>query len=329
MNIVRVPFRVSLFGGGTDFEHFYLKKNATVISFTIDKYCYITIRKLLSSYYKVKYRIYWAKLEEVETINQLTHPSVRACLEYLDITDPLEIHTVGDLPARSGLGSSSAFTAALLSGLSMYKDLPFDASKIADQTIFVEQKLLKEEVGVQDQIQVCHGGFNVTTIFSDSKYSILSLNNSSKVVKEIGDSLILVYSGISRNSSDIHRDQIAILDAEKSFQSLNKINTIAEEFAAKLTSHTADFNCFKSLLQESWEAKSSLFPEGPISEELLNIYSLGIKSGAACGKLLGAGGGGFFAFFVPPILQESFIKKMSKYICIPAEINYSGIERIL
>ena len=211
------------------------------------------------------------------------------------------------------LGSSSAFTAALLSGLSMYKDIPFDASKIANQTIFVEQKLLKEEVGVQDQIQVCHGGFNVTTIFSDSKYSILSLNNSSMVVKEIGDSLILVYSGISRNSSDIHRDQIATPDAEKS-QSLNKINRIAEEFAAKLTSHTADFNCFKSLLQESWEAKSSLFPEGPISEELLSIYSLGIRSGAACGKLLGAGGGGFFAFFVPPLLQESFTKNVQIYL---------------
>ena len=328
MNIVRVPFRVSLFGGGTDFKHFYEKKNATVISFTIDKYCYLTIRKLLP-YYKAKYRLSWAKLEECETIERLTHPSVRACLGYLNIKDPLEIHTVGDLPARSGLGSSSAFTAALLSALSIFKKIPFDASKITDQTIFVEQKILKEEVGVQDQIQVCHGGFNVTTIFRDSKYSILSLNNSSNIVKEIGESLMLVYSGISRNSSDIHKDQIAILDADKSINSLNKINAIAEDFASKLIRHSANFNCFTSLLQESWEAKSSIFPKGPISDELLSIYSLGIESGASCGKLLGAGGGGFFAFFVPPSKKRSFAKKMSKYICIPAEINFSGIERIL
>mgnify|MGYP001227854252 CR=1 FL=1 len=328
MNIVRVPFRVSLFGGGTDFKFFYSKKNATVISFTIDKFCYLTIRKILP-YYRAKYRLAWAKLEESETIDQLTHPSVKACLKYLKIKDPLEIHTVGDLPARSGLGSSSAFTAALLSALSIYKNIPLEASEIADQTIFVEQNILKEEVGVQDQIQVCHGGFNVTTIFPDSKYSILSLNNSSKIVKEIGDSLILVYSGISRNSSDIHKDQIAMLDAEKSLQSLNKINAIAEDFALKLTSHSADFSCFKSLLQESWEAKSSIFPKGPISDELSSIYNLGIKSGAACGKLLGAGGGGFFAFFVSPSKKKSFLRKMCKYICVPAEINFSGIERIL
>ena len=328
MNIVRVPFRVSLFGGGTDFKHFYIKKNATVISFTINRYCYITLRKLLP-YYKAKYRLSWAKLEEAETIDQLTHPSVRACLKYLKIKDPLEIHTVGDLPARSGLGSSSAFTACLLTALSIYKNIQFDVSKIADQTIYVEQNVLKEEVGVQDQIQVCHGGFNITTIFSDSKYSILSLNNSSAIVREISESLILVYSGISRNSSDIHKDQITMLDADKSLKSLNKINSIAEDFALKLTSHSANFEYFSSLLQESWEAKSSIFPIGPVSEELMNIYNSGIKSGAACGKLLGAGGGGFFAFFVPLLKQKKFIQKMSRYICVPADITFSGIERVL
>ena len=200
MNIVRVPFRVSLFGGGTDFKEFYLKKNATIISFTIDRYCYITLRELLP-YYKAKYRLSWAKLEEAETIEQLTHPSVRACLNYFNVRDPLEIHTVGDLPARSGLGSSSAFTACLLSALHLYKGMTIDESKIAKQTIDIEQNVLKEKVGVQDQIQVCHGGFNITTIFADSNYSILSLNNSSKVVRSIGDSLMLVYLASGVNSS--------------------------------------------------------------------------------------------------------------------------------
>ena len=328
MNIVRVPFRVSLFGGGTDFEHFYSKKNATVISFTIDRYCYITLRKLLP-YYKTKYRLSWAKIEDVESIDQLTHPSVRACLKYLNIKDSLEIHTVGDLPARSGLGSSSAFTACLLSSLSIYKKIPIDESKIAAQTIDIEQNVLKEKVGVQDQIQVCHGGFNITTIFSDSKYSILSLNKSSQVVKLIGETLILVYSGIVRTSSDFHDEQTAISSSEAGKESLEKINMIAEDFASRLTSHTADFNYFSELLNESWEAKASLFPENKTTHKLMNVYQDAMKSGAYCGKLLGAGGGGFFAFFVPILKQKEFIQKMSRYICVPADITFSGIERIL
>ena len=171
MNIVRVPFRVSLFGGGTDFKYFYSKKKATVISFTIDRYCYISIKKLLP-YSKVNYHISWNKLETVENISEIKHPSIKACLNYLNIKDPLCIHTIGDLPARSGVGSSSAFTAALLSSLYLYKNKTFTASSIAEKTIFVEQEILKENVGIQDQIQVCHGGFNITSIFPDMSFPI-------------------------------------------------------------------------------------------------------------------------------------------------------------
>ena len=328
MNIVRVPFRVSLFGGGTDFKEFYLKKNATIVSFTIDKYCYITLRELLP-YYKAKYRLSWAKLEEAESINQLTHPSVRACLKYLNIKDPLEIHTVGDLPARSGLGSSSAFTACLLSALHLYKNKPIDESKIANQTIDIEQNILKEKVGVQDQIQVCHGGFNITTIFPDSNYSILSLNNSSEVVKSIGDSLMLVYSGIARSSSDFHIEQVTINSSKDVQASLKKINLISEDFASKLKNHSADFDYFSSLLNDSWEAKLSLFPDNQTTYKLKSIYEKAMRSGALCGKLLGAGGGGFFAFFVPEINQDNFKKRMNEYICIPAKITFKGIEKVL
>lgn len=328
MNIVRVPFRVSLFGGGTDFKEFYLKKNATIISFAIDRYCYITLRELLP-YYKAKYRLSWAKLEEAETIDELTHPSVRACLNYFNVRDPLEIHTVGDLPARSGLGSSSAFTACLLSALHLYKGMTIDESKIAKQTIDIEQNVLKEKVGVQDQIQVCHGGFNITTIFADSNYSILALNNSSKVVRSIGDSLMLVYSGIVRNSSEFHNKQDSITSSKDGEASLKKINVISEEFASKLKNHSADFNYFSSLLMESWEAKLSLFPDNETTFKIKSIYAKAIKSGALCGKLLGAGGGGFFAFFVPRGLQNEFMKNMKEYICVPANITFKGIEKVL
>ena len=328
MNIVRVPFRVSLFGGGTDFKYFYEKKNATVISFTINRYCYITIRELLP-FYKTKFRLSWSKIEEVSNFNDFSHKSVKACLNFLKINEPLEIHTVGDLPARSGLGSSSAFTAAFLTSLALYKNKSFTPEGIAKQTIFVEQEILKENVGVQDQIQVCHGGFNITSIFNDSSYSLLSLNKSSTLVKEIEESLVLVYTGIQRFSSEIHEKNYPIISDQLREEALNRINYIALKFSNKLTNHSADFSLFTSLLKESWEAKCLTLLEGKNSEVLQGIYNKGINSGAFCGKLLGAGGGGFFAFFVPPDHKLNFIKNMSPLICLMPKISFKGIEQVL
>ena len=328
MNIVRVPFRVSLFGGGTDFSHFYTKKKATIVSFSIDRYCYISVRKLLP-YFNTNYRLTWSKIEDVSKIEDLTHPSVKACLNYLEIKDPLEIHTVGDLPARSGLGSSSAFTAAFLAVLYMYKKKNFDNYKITEETIYVEQKILKESVGIQDQIQVCHGGFNITSIFPDSSYSILSLDKSSKLVRQISDNLIILYSGIARTSSDIHINDSPLVSNEIKESSLLTINRIAEEFSERLINHTATYEFFVNLLKETWAAKSSAFPKSDKTKFLMNIYDQAISSGASCGKLLGAGGGGFFAFFVNPLNQKEFIKKMSKYICVKTDISFKGIEEIL
>lgn len=328
MNIVRVPFRVSLFGGGTDFKYFYSRKKATVVSFTIDRYCYISIRELLP-FFKTKYRLSWAKIEEVEDVEDFTHPSVKACLKFLKINDPLEIHTVGDLPARSGLGSSSSFTAAFLTALFLYKKDSFDPDIITKKTIFVEQEILKENVGIQDQIQVCHGGFNITSIFSDSSYSILSLNNSSNIVREIGESLVLVYSNIQRSSSEIHNLISPKIPLEVKEDALKQINYLAERFSERLKNHTADFNFFISLFKESWEIKSLTLLGGENKYVLQSIYEKGINSGALCGKLLGAGGGGFFAFFVPPDQKENFKKKMSPYLCVMPKISFKGIEQVL
>ena len=327
MIIVRVPFRVSLFGGGTDFKFFYSKRKCNFISFSIDKYCYINVRKLLP-YFDMKYRIAWSKIEEVSSINQITHPSIKACLNYLEIKDGLEIHTVGDLPARSGLGSSSSFTAALLSALFYYKNKTFTKTEIAKQTIHVEQNILHENVGLQDQIQVCHGGFNVTTIFPDSTYSTLSLNNTSSFVREINESLILVYSGISRFSSDVHKTNKKIIDKSIYNSSLETIAQIADEFSERILKHEANLQIFSEYMNESWSAKCNTFPENDNTYKILEIYKKGISSGALCGKLLGAGGGGFFAFFVPKNSQETFLSLMRNYICVSASIAYGGIEKI-
>ncbi len=327
MIIVRVPFRVSLFGGGTDFKHFYSNKKSSVVSFSIDKYCYVNVRKLLP-YFGFKYRVSWSLIQETSSVEEITHPSIRACLDYLNINDGLEIHTVGDLPARSGLGSSSSFTAAMLASLYIYKNKSYSNSEIADQTIHIEQKILKENVGIQDQIQVCLGGFNVTTIFQDSTYSTLSLNNTSEFVRLIDQSLILVYTGISRYSSNIHSLNDKNIDKSLKQKSLDKIHSIANTFSEHLINHKADFKIFSDLMQESWEAKVSSFPDNELRQRLLAIYDKGIKSGATCGKLLGAGGGGFYAFFVEKEKQDKFIFSMKEFICVPCSIAFSGVQKV-
>lgn len=328
MIIVRVPFRVSLFGGGTDFHHFYSRYNSTIIGFSIDKYCYISLRKLMP-YFNNKYRISWSKIEECENIDSISHPSIRACLKYLEIDDGLEISTVGDLPARSGLGSSSSFTAALLSALHFYKNSFRDNFSLTSETIYVEQTLLKENVGIQDQIQVCCGGFNVISIRADSSYSMVSMNQSSHLVQNINDSLILVYSGIIRFSSDVHQSMTSNSSAEVREASLKNINSIANIFADKLINHVADFSFFRELLIQSWDSKVSTFPLNSTTDQLLSIYKKAMSSGALCGRLLGAGAGGFFAFFVPPEDHIKFIAKMDPFICVPTSIEYSGINRVL
>jgi len=327
MIIVRVPFRVSLFGGGTDFAEFYEKNPATIVSFSIDKYCYIELRKLLP-YFGYKYRISWSIIEERQSIEEITHPSVKACLKYMDINDGLEIQTMGDLPARSGLGSSSAFTAALLAALYEYKGEKYTKQSIAMSTIVVEQEELQENVGIQDQIQVCHGGFNVTRIANDSSYSIISLDKTNKIVENINDSLLLVYTGITRFSSKVQesRKKNSIEDNTKA---LDAINRYAESFSNSLLKHNAAFSDFCDLLSKSWEAKLSTMRNDNEYTQIVEIYEKALKAGAKTGKLLGAGGGGFFAFFVDPKDQKSFIERMKPYICVSANITFDGVSRIL
>lgn len=328
MIIVRVPFRVSLFGGGTDFHHFYSKYSSTIVSFSIDKYCYISLRKLMP-YFNTKYRISWSKIEECKNIESISHPSIRACLNYTGVTDGLEISTVGDLPARSGLGSSSSFTSALLAALHFYKGDFKDVISLTSETINIEQNVLKENVGIQDQIQVCSGGFNVIKISEDSTYSTVSLNQTSSLVQEINKTIILVYTGISRFSSSVHQSISNERSTTSLEQSLKRINSIANEFASKLVNHDADSSLFIELLLKSWEAKVSTFPSNATTSHICSIYEKALSSGAMCGKLLGAGGGGFFAFFVPPEDHSRFVAQMQPLISVPVSVEYEGMTRIL
>ena len=163
MIITRCPYRVSFFGGGTDFPSWYREKGCNIVTSSIDAYCYITIRKLLP-FYGNEYRISWSKIEEVKDIKKIEHPAIKVALEFFKIKNGLEIHTDGDLPARSGLGSSSAFSSALILALSALKGKYLSTRELTDKTIYFEQEILKENVGIQDQIQTCCGGFNLLSI---------------------------------------------------------------------------------------------------------------------------------------------------------------------
>jgi len=325
MIIIRAPFRISLFGGGTDFKWYYSEKKTRVVSFSIDKYCYVMIRRLLP-YFGFKYRAAWSLIEESNDLEGITHPSIRACIRESSVTDGLEIHTVGDLPARSGLGSSSAFTASMIKGLHEYSNKDITQTDLIKETIRIEQEVLNEEVGIQDQIVVCQGGFGVTRINEDSTFSTIYMDNNDPIVDMIDKHLILVYSGILRTSSDVQTKKL--ISRSNLVEKLDRLRDISYIFSDSLLKGTATTDLLTDLMISSWTEKRQTLKGTLHLEKLDAIYELAIRSGASSGKLLGAGGGGFFAFFVPPDKQAAFTRQMHNFVCIKANISYCGIQRL-
>ena len=321
MIITSCPYRVSFFGGGTDFDGWYKKKGCKIITCSIDAYCYVTIRKLLP-FYGNNYRVSWSEIEEVNNIKAIKHPAIRGALSYLKINNGLEIHTDGDLPARSGLGSSSAFSAALLLALSKLKNENLSTKELTEKTIYFEQTILKENVGIQDQIQTCNGGFNLLSINKKGDYRILRVDKASELVKTISNKMLLLYTGLSRRSSETQERNKKIDEIVRT-NSLEKISNIANKVTKKILDGNMNFLEFSDYLKESWEQKINLFSSSKNKEIILNIYKEALKAGAISGKLLGAGDGGFFLFFVDEHLQKSFINKMSNYTVVKHKITNS------
>ena len=321
MLITNCPYRVSFFGGGTDFPNWYKKNGCNIISCSIDAFCYVTIRKLLP-FYGNNYRVSWSEIEEVNNINSIKHPAIKGALKYLDINNGLEIHTDGDLPARSGLGSSSAFSAALLLALNNFKGNKLSTNELTKKTIFFEQKILKENVGIQDQIQTCNGGFNLISINKRGVYRILRLDIDSSLVKKISNKMIFLYTGFERKSSDFqYKSQNINSDIRE--KSLYEISRISDLVTSKILSEDINFEQFSDFLQESWSHKLKLFPDSNFKNIIIEIYKKAQKAGATSGKLLGAGGGGFFLFFVEEELQDKFKKSMKDYTVVKHNITNS------
>ena len=321
MIISKTPYRISFFGGGSDYPTWYLKNGGKVLSTTINKYVYISCRDL-PPFFKHKYRIVWSKLETVKKINQINHKAIREMLNYYKIRNGLEIHYDGDLPARSGMGSSSVFVVGLLNILTNLLGKKLNKKKLAEKSIFFEQKVLNENVGSQDQIAVSYGGFNKILFKKKGDFTVNPIYLSSKIEKKLNNNLLLVYTGISRTAHDIAKGYINKLENSKSSRILNILNFVSEGEKFLKEGKLDDFG---RLLDESWKEKKGL--SSHISNSNIDyIYNLAIKSGALGGKLLGAGGGGFFLFYVPKEKQNKFRKLLKKTIIIPFNFTNEGSE---
>ena len=295
MIISRTPFRVSFFGGGTDYPAWYRAHGGTVLATTIDKYCYLTCR-YLPPFFKHRFRIIYSKAEECLTREEIEHPSVREILRYMDIDRGVEIHHDGDLPARSGMGSSSSFTVGLLHALYALKGQMPTKLQLAKEGIHIERDRLRETVGSQDQVLAAYGGFNQITFAKDGEMSVQPVTLSQKRLQELNDHLMLFYTGISRTASDIAQSYVQSLnDNEKHMRSI--MGMVGD--AISILGSSQEIAGFGELLHEAWLAKRTM-GAAVSNKDVDDIYIEARSAGAIGGKLLGAGGGGFMLLFAPP-----------------------------
>ena len=325
MITTRTPLRISFFGGGTDYPVWYRENGGAVLSTAIDKSCYLTCR-WLPPFFEYHSRIQYTKMENVSANSQIQHPSVRACLQYLGIEEGIEIHHIADLPARTGLGTSSAFTVGLLHGLYGLKNLMRDKQELAAEAIHVEQVLLKEAVGAQDQVSAAYGGFNRIDFHTDGSIKVNRILIQPDRFTELEQHLALYFTGFSRNAPEIAQEQIAMTPHKK--QELATMFELVHEAQSILTNPACPIQEFGKLLHESWKIKRTLTHK--ISNASIDeIYEAGIGAGAIGGKLLGAGGGGFMLFFVPPERRQELRTRLQKLLCVPFSFSNRGSEVVV
>lgn len=324
MIISRTPFRISFFGGGTDYPVWYKKQKGAVIATSINKYCYITCR-YLPPFFKHKHRIVYRNVEYPQDTSEIQHPAVRESLVFMNIDRGVEIHYDGDLPARTGLGTSSSFTVGLLNVLYALKGKMISKRQLALNAIHMEQDILKENVGSQDQITAAFGGFNKIEFDGDKEFKIQPVTISKKNYQSLQDHLMLFFTGFSRTASDIAMEQIKKTPERK--KELGKMAEMVDEAIDILNKDTSDINDFGILLHNSWMIKRKL--TNKISTPTIdNIYDNALKAGALGGKILGAGGGGFILFFVEPEYQNKVKEKLNDLLYVPFKFDNVGSQII-
>lgn len=318
MIITKTPFRMSFFGGGTDIPDFFMKHGGSVISTTFDKYVYITIRHL-PRFFTYSTELIYSKTERVTCIDDIEHPLVKNAMKMMDMHE-LHIAYDADLPARSGLGTSSTFAVGLINAFNCLKGKYLSKQQLAEKAIYLERTLCNEAGGWQDQIAAAVGGFNRIDFDSDG-FHVNPIIISSDRKAKLNDNLMLYFSGFTRFSADIQKE--AKKSMKNNVNSLIEIKNIVDEAQDILTNTSRDLDDFGRLLDKTWRLKRKT-SENITTDLIDNIYNQGLKEGALGGKLLGAGGGGFMLFYVQPEKQEHFSKAMSNYMRVPFHFENSG-----
>ena len=320
MIITRTPLRISFFGGGTDYPVWYRQYGGSVLSTTINKCCYITCR-WLPPFFDYHSRVSYSRVENVGKNTSIEHPSVRGCLEYLGIDAGIEIHHVADLPARTGLGTSSAFTVGLLLGLYALRDQMRDKHALASEAIHIEQEILKEAVGAQDQVSAAYGGFNRINFNTDGSIEVNRILTASNRLAQLEQHLALYFTGFSRTASEVAQEQLRMTPHKK--RELDMMLQLVNEAESIVANAGRSLDEFGRLLHESWKLKRSL-TQKVSNASIDEIYEAGLSAGALGGKLLGAGGGGFMLFYVPPERREALRTRLKKLLCVPFGFSNRG-----
>jgi D-glycero-alpha-D-manno-heptose-7-phosphate kinase len=320
MITTRTPLRISFFGGGTDYPIWFREFGGSVLSTAIDKSCYITCRHL-PPFFEYHSRVSYSRIENVNQNSAIEHPSVRACLQFMGIDAGVEIHHVADLPARTGLGTSSAFTVGLLLGLYALRDQMRNKHALASDAIHVEQEVIKESVGSQDQISAAYGGFNRINFNRDGSFEVKPMIASSDRLASLQEHCALYFTGFSRIASEIAKEQIRLTPQRKN--ELERMGQMVSEAEAIVTNPNRSLHEFGHLLHECWQVKKTL-TQKITNSNLDEIYEAGRSAGALGGKLLGAGGGGFMLFFVPPERREALRMRLKNLLCVPMKFSGRG-----
>lgn len=318
MVIVQTPVRISFFGGGTDYPVWYREHGGAVLATTIDKYIYIQCRRL-NAFHDHKHRIIYSKMEDVREINEIKHPAVREVFRYMKVNEGIEMHHDSDLPARSGMGSSSSFVVGLLHALHALRGEMIDKEAMAKAAIHVEHNLIKENVGCQDQVMASFGGFNHIEFRTDGSFNVRPVTLRRERTDELKSHMMLFFTGMKRVASEVAVEQIR--NTPNKFSELTAMHQMVGE-GLKILTGSGAITDFGKLLNESWKLKRSLSSK-ITNSEIDDFYSAGISAGAVGGKLLGAGGGGFLLLCVPPERQNNVLEKLKK--CIHVKFGFENL----
>mgnify|MGYP001607348699 CR=1 FL=1 len=325
MIITKTPYRISFLGGGTDHPSWYKKYGGSVLSTTINKYCYVTCR-YLPPYFKETHRIVYSKVELTSHTNEIEHPLIRESIKHANIKGGLEIHHQGDVPGWSGVGTSSSFTVGLLKAFYALKGRMVDSRKLALDAIKVEQKKVKDTVGSQDQVAASFGGLNRIDFLPNGKINVNPVILLPKRLSDFQNHLLLFFTGIVRRSSDIEKEKVATFPQKK--ETLIKMAGMVDKGVKILKN--GDLNDFGKLMHEAWMLKKT-FSSQISNSEINKLYNGALQAGAIGGKLLGAGGGGFFLLFVSPGKHRAVRNKMKQlnFMEVPFKFESEGSKIIL